>query len=138
MNLRALALLGFSLIGVDAQASCLSQSILPDDQLSAIKADEEVYFRSAHAYTIHNNTDSIQNYRICNRIILDNGNTKSYTNEQCRDQRVKPEHTYSYKDNLYTYCHFNAKGKIIHVFVYSSIEGICNHKSDIRSIVKVY
>ncbi len=136
--LRSLAILGFSLATINSNASCLSQSILPDDQLNAIKADEEIYFRTAHAYQIYNDTNFIQNYRICNRAILDNGETKNYSNEACRDQRVKPKQSYSYKDNLYTYCHFTAKGKLIHVFIYSSIEGQCNHKSDTRGIVKVY
>lgn len=125
-----------TILSLNAHAVCNVTSILPEDQKAALQENKEVYFRSAHAYYIINNTPSVQSYKLCNYTSL--FGKQNFVNEQCTHQIIKPGKSYLMKENLYTYVNFQKKGQIVDVKISSTIEGECSFKHVINNQLKVY
>lgn len=135
---RKLCALSFAVLSFNTYSACQVQSILPDDARASLKANEEVYFKTAHAYLIINQTGSAQYYRLCNKSILDDGIKEHFLNEKCTHQRVEAGKQYSMKEILYSYTHFTHKGRTVKVEVHSNIEGECKFNNVIYDQLKVH
>ncbi len=135
---RSLALLGFSVVAINANSSCIVQSILHDGQINAIKAGKYVDFKTNHAYQIFNDSGIIKNYWVCRKMFLKNTNgSESFQEEACFAVSLKPLKTYSLTLPLFKQVHFTKKGDYIGVSITTKISVDCTSESVVNQVLKV-
>lgn len=136
---RGLALLGFSLIASNANASCAVQSILHDRQIDSLKANEYVDLKTNHAYQILNDSSIIQNYWLCRKMLIKNASgSESYTDEVCYAVSLKPLKSYSLTLPLIKQVHFSKKGEYVSLTITTKISVDCESESVVNKVLKVY
>jgi hypothetical protein len=135
--LKKLLIIGLSLFSINSYASCAVQSIVPDDQLNAIKQGKQFVFKTAHQYLIINEANSAKTYWICDAMRLEGNPSEHFEREECRHIHLAPRKTYSEKEHLFREIYFNNKHPVL-VTVTTTVEGDCKTNSIISKILNVH
>jgi hypothetical protein len=126
-----------SVIAINAHASCVVQSIIPDDQLTAIVLGKQTVFKTAHQYVIVNDSNHEQNYWLCNHVKLQGNEREQFEKEDCRHISLIPGKSQISKERLFREIYFNNRHPVT-VTVFTTVEGDCKTHSVVSKVLKVH